>query len=106
MEKLNTPYYAVIFTSRQSAQIEGYASVAERMKTLCAAQPGFIKMVHATTDDGESVTTCYWTDLASISAWKANREHQAAQDQGIARWYDEYHIEIARIERSYYWQRS
>ena len=103
---LNRPYYAVIFTSRQSAQIDAYASVAERMQTLCAVQPGFIKMVHATTDDGDSVTTCYWEDLASISAWKSNAEHQAAQDQGIARWYEEYHIEIARIERSYHWQRS
>jgi heme-degrading monooxygenase HmoA len=106
METLNTPYYAVIFTSRKSAQIDGYDKAAERMQILCAAQPGFIRMVHATTDDGDSVTTCYWEDLASISAWKSNSEHQAVQDQGIARWYDEYHIEIARIERSYHWQRS
>ena len=52
-----------------------------------------------------SITSCYWQDLASISAWKANAEHQAAQDQGIARWYDEYQIEIARIERAYHWKR-
>jgi len=75
------------------------------MQTLCEAQPGFLKMVHSTSDDGDSITSCYWEDLASISAWKANAEHQAAQDQGIAHWYDEYQIEIARIERAYHWKR-
>lgn len=105
MNPLCTPYYAVIFTSRKSVHIQGYAEVAERMQLLCEAQAGFLKMVHATTDEGESVTTCYWEDLASISAWKSNLEHQSAQKQGIAQWYDEYHIEVARIERTYHWQR-
>ena len=75
------------------------------MQTLCNAQPGFLKMVHSTRDDGASITSCYWQDLASISAWKSNAEHQAVQDEGIARWYDEYQIEIARIERAYHWKR-
>lgn len=105
MNTLDTPYYVVIFTSRKSLNTQGYEAVAERMQTLCNAQPGFLKMVHSVSDEGESITSCYWRDLASISAWKANTEHQAAQDKGIALWYDEYQIEIARIERMYHWKR-
>jgi heme-degrading monooxygenase HmoA len=105
MKELDTPYYAVIFTSRKAANTQGYEKVAERMRTLCEAQPGFLSMVHATTDDGESVTSCYWEDLASISAWKVNLEHQDAQKKGIAQWYDEYRIEVARVERAYHWRR-
>lgn len=102
---METPYYVVIFTSRKSADLQGYAEMAERMNTLCGAQPGFLKMVHSTSDEGESITSCYWQDLASISAWKGNAEHQAAQEQGITRWYDEFQIEIARIERAHHWKR-
>jgi heme-degrading monooxygenase HmoA len=105
VNSIETPYYVVIFTSRKSADLHGYAEMAERMQTLCSAQPGFLKIVHSTSDEGASITSCYWQDLASISAWKANADHQVAQDQGIARWYDEYQIEIARIERAYFWKR-
>ena len=100
------PYYAVIFSSCKSSHLDGYAEMAERMQTLSAAQPGYLGMVHAVTDDGISVTTSYWQDLASISAWKANSEHQLAQQSGIAQWYDEYTIEIARVEKVYHWQRA
>lgn len=105
MQNLETPYYVVIFTSRKSANPQGYEEMADRMQTLCNAQPGFLKMEHSIRDDGASITSCYWQDLSSISNWKANAEHQAAQKQGIALWYDEYQIEIARVERAYHWKR-
>ena len=106
MQSLETPYYAVIFTSRKSANLENYAPMAERMLILCELQPGFLNMVHATTEAGCSVTTCYWKDMASIMAWKAQAEHAHAQEQGIAQWYDEYHVEVACIEKAYSWRRD
>ena len=106
MHTRETPYYAVIFTSRKSADPSGYPDVAERMLALCEEQPGFLHMVHATTNEGYSVTTCYWKDLVSVSAWKANAEHQAAQAQGISRWYDEYHVEVAQVVKAYSWKRK
>ncbi len=105
MQILEPPYYAVIFTSKKSRDQAGYPAAAERMQALCDQQPGFLHMVHATTDEGYSVTTCYWQDLEAIAAWKANREHAAAQAQGIEQWYDLYHIEVARIEKAYSWFR-
>lgn len=76
------------------------------MITLSKAQPGFLKIVHATTDTGESVTSCYWKDMQSIAKWKNNIEHQAAQKRGIEQWYDAYEIEIARVDRAYRWTRN
>ena len=101
----DAPYYAVIFTSIKSMQTEGYDSTAERMASLCERQEGFLGMIHATSDDGNSVTTCYWENLHCISVWRENVEHQAAQKMGKAKWYDEYRVEIAKIERSYHWTR-
>ena len=106
MQTLSPPYYAVIFTSKKSQDQEGYPATAERMQALCDQQPGFLHMVHATTDGGYSVTTCYWQNLEAIAAWKANHEHATAQAQGIEQWYDEYHIEVARIEKAYSWFRQ
>ncbi len=106
MSVLQTPYYAVIFSSIKSDSLEGYAEAAQRMQVLSEAQPGYLGMVHAVTDEGISVTTSYWQDLASISAWKSQAEHQRAQQMGKSHWYDEYTIEIARVERAYHWARE
>lgn len=103
---LQTPYYAVIFSSLKSDDLEGYDQAAQRMEVLSAAQPGYLGMVHAMTDEGISVTTSYWQDLAAISAWKTQSEHIAAQQMGKKQWYDEYTIEIARVERAYGWARA
>jgi len=106
MITLQTPYYAVIFSSLKSDSLQGYEEAAQRMEVLSAAQPGYLGMVHSVTDEGISVTTSYWQDLASLSAWKAQPEHLLAQQMGKEHWYDEYTIEIARIERAYCWERS
>ncbi len=100
------PYYAVIFTSVRSHDLTGYESMANKMQALCEAQPGFLKMVHATTDAGESVTTCYWKDRQSIANWKENLEHRVAQQQGKEKWYDTYQVEVARVERAYRWTKE
>jgi len=36
------PYYAVIFTSVQTENIEGYTDMADSMETLAKQQPGFL----------------------------------------------------------------
>ena len=100
------PYYAVIFTSTRADDLTGYDSMAKKMQALCETQPGFLKMVHATTDAGESVTTCYWKDRQSIANWKDNLEHQAAQQLGKEKWYAAYQIEVVRVEHAYRWARD
>lgn len=105
MMTLQTPYYAVIFSALKSDDQQGYDQAAQRMEVLSAAQPGYLGRVHAVTDEGVSVTTSYWQDLASISAWKGQTEHFLVQQQGKKCWYDEYTIEIARVERAYCWER-
>lgn len=80
--------------------------MSKQMEALCVRQPGFLRMVHATTDEGYSVTTCYWRDLQAIADWKANTEHQSAQLQGKNLWYDHYQVEVARVERAYSWHRE
>lgn len=95
------PYYAVIFSSRRGAADEGYAAMAEEMAALALAQPGCLGAESARRPDGFGITVSYFTDEASIAAWKANARHLVAQRLGIARWYDRYELRIAKVERAY-----
>lgn len=95
------PYYAVIFTSRRTEGDRGYAHMAERMVELAALQPGFLGVESVRGTDGFGITVSYWDSLDAISAWKANMEHQAAQNAGRSTWYADYQLRISRVERAY-----
>lgn len=91
------PYYAVIFTSTRTAGDNGYGAMADRMVELAHAQPGFLGIESAR--EGLGITVCYWDSLASIAAWKANAEHQIAQQRGKTDWYAAFRTRICKVER-------
>jgi heme-degrading monooxygenase HmoA len=93
------PYYAVIFTSLQSGNLEGYDEASERMLTLAAGMPGYLGVEAAR--EGIGITVSYWADLDSIAAWKRQAEHLAVQGEGRRRWYSHYATRIAKVERAY-----
>lgn len=95
------PYYAVIFSSQRADGDSGYAAMAEKMARMAAAAPGCIGMESARDEDGFGITVSYWTDEAAIRAWKADASHLAAQHLGKTRWYEQYRLRVARIERHY-----
>lgn len=95
------PYYAVIFTSRHGEDTEGYGEMAERMVELAATMPGYLGIESVKNTEGHGITVSYWKDEESIRAWKANAEHRAAQETGQTRWYKEYALRVARVERAY-----
>lgn len=94
------PYYAVIFTSIRTSSEAGYSKTAERMLELAQQQPGFLG-VDSVRNNGFGITVSYWKDEASIQHWKQQTEHLAAQQAGKENWYEQYCVQIARVERSY-----
>ena len=99
--KFKPPYYAVIFTSKSSAQNQGYEDMAARMIELAQQQDGFIAFESAKQEIG--ITVSYWRDLESIKRWREHAEHREAQRLGRKLWYDSFELHIARVEsyRSY-----
>ncbi len=93
------PYYAVIFTSRRTEGVEGYAEMADRMVELATQQPGFLGIESAREAIG--ITVSYWSDLDSIHRWKTNLEHKEAQLKGQTDWYAQYTVRISKVEREY-----
>lgn len=92
------PFYAVIFISQKSDQLEGYAEMDERMMELAQQQPGYLG--YSSKGDGkEGIFISYWRDEASIASWRADMEH--GQVKGKAQqWYAYYHSMICKVESS------
>ena len=100
--KFEPPYYAVIFTTKASANNEGYEDMAARMFELAQQQDGFIAFESARQEIG--ITVSYWRDLDLIKRWRGHVEHREAQRLGRELWYDSFELHIARVEsyRSYH----
>src|SRR5262249_61855993 len=94
------PYYAVIFSTRRTAEdAEGYAVMAERMVELASGQPGFLGIESVRAADGQGITVSYWQSLEAIREWGRHVEHRVAQAAGRARWYETFRLRICRVEQ-------
>jgi heme-degrading monooxygenase HmoA len=93
------PYYAVIFTSKQNDDANGYSEMAEKMETLAKKQKGFIGIDSARNEIG--ITVSYWENLDAIKNWKEQSEHVVAQLKGRQDWYNWYHVRVCKVEREY-----
>ena len=99
VDNLETPYYAVIFTTISSENTDGYQEAAQRMEILAKQQKGFLGIESARSEIG--ITVSYWQTLAAISAWKNNMEHAAVRELGREKWYKKYQLRICKVERAY-----
>lgn len=94
--------FVVIFRAHMAKLDAGYAATAARLRDLALREFGCLEF-HALTEGDEEIALSYWADLAAIKAWKAQVEHQLAQNSGRERWYEGYRVEIAEISRAYAW---
>ncbi|WP_368922186.1 antibiotic biosynthesis monooxygenase [Comamonas aquatica] len=95
------PYYAAIFTSQRTAGDQCYGAMADRMLELAGQQPGYLGAESMRDAHGFGITVSYWSSEAAIRDWKQHAEHQVAQAQGHARWYQHFELRIAKVERAY-----
>jgi heme-degrading monooxygenase HmoA len=94
-------YYAVVFTSVRTAIDDGYAETAEKMMALASEQTGFLGVESVRDESGLGITVSYWKDRESILNWKNHAAHQQAQKFGKDKWYRNFKIRVAKVEREY-----
>lgn len=94
-----TLYYAVIFTSTQKENTEGYQEMSVKMESLAKQQEGFLGIDSAKETVG--ITVSYWESIEAIKNWKQNSEHLLAQQKGRTQWYSWYNVRICKVEREY-----
>lgn len=93
------PYWVVLFTSQRTSGELGYGAMAERMLALAQDQPGYLGVESVRDATGLGITLSYWRDEESIRRWKAVAEHRVAQELGKSRWYADFALRVARVER-------
>jgi glutathione S-transferase len=93
------PCYAVIFANQRAREAADYAEVADRMVELAERANGYLGHVSARGNDGFGITVSYWASLADIAQFRAHGEHALAQAAGRERYYAEYDLRVARVER-------
>ncbi len=92
---------AVIFRATlTSVDDASYVETADRMRTLALDQYGCREFT-AVTEGNQEIAISYWDRAEQIAAWRADPQHQAAQQMGRSRWYSQYHVEVVEIVRSY-----
>lgn len=96
---MKLPYYAVIFTSKRTSVDENYSEMADKMMELAQLQEGFLGIESARNDIG--ITVSYWKTLEDIKNWKQNLDHLDAQKLGVSKWYENYTVRIALVEKEY-----
>ncbi len=97
---LMNPYFAVIFTSILKQPATGYAEMAAKMEQLAKQQPGYLG-IESARDTASGITISYWASEQAIKDWKNQLEHQLAQKLGREKWYQHYHVRVAKVEREY-----
>jgi heme-degrading monooxygenase HmoA len=99
------PNYAVIFVAKKRSSNEAYlTSYNELAKTLrekAERHAGFVYFESVEDVSGWEITISYWKDEESIRQWKSDLTHLLAQEQGRVNFYSEYHVRVAKLQRSY-----
>ncbi len=96
---MKLPYYAVIFTSKRTEIDENYSEMATKLVELAQLQEGFLGIESARNEIG--ITVSYWKTLEDIKNWKQNLDHLDAQKLGVTKWYENYIVRIALVEKEY-----
>ncbi len=96
------PYYAVIFSSeRRDDDRSAYDLMSSQMFDLAALQPGYLGVETIENEFGQAITVSYWESEEAIRNWHENSDHKMAQSLGREKWYSDFRIRVAKVERAY-----
>ena len=96
------PYWAVLFTNqRTDREAPEYERMADTLARIAPSQPGYLGIESTRDAEGFGIKLSYWTSEEAIAAWKRVAAHQQAQRSGHERWYEDFFLRVARVERAY-----
>ena len=101
---IQPPYYVCVFSSQHSSSnknLEGYAELAHHIDQLAMKQQGYLGIDSARNESGFGITVSYWKSDEDMKEWKKQANHLGAQRLGHERFYADFHIHIAKVEREY-----
>ena len=93
------PFYAVIFISQKTDDMEGYSEMDQFLMEEAQKQPGFLGYSSTTRPEG-GIFISYWKDHQAIDKWRKHATHQKAKGLAFPKWYRYLHSMITKVESS------
>ena len=94
-------YYAIIFANQASKTPEGYGEMAAAIGEIAKTLPGYIGIESMRDSDCFAITVSYWESEEAIKGWREHTKHSISQKIGKERWYEDYTVCVAKVERQY-----
>ncbi|MBX7094939.1 MAG: antibiotic biosynthesis monooxygenase [Flavobacteriales bacterium] len=95
----NPPYYAVIFISTRSNELEGYAEMDELTLRLATESEGFIGY-ESIKSGNQGIFISYWENEEAIERWKHHPVHLEAKQKGFTLWYEKFISQVCLVQSS------
>lgn len=92
--------YVVIFKATVKQLDSTYIQMAQMLRDKALTEYHCIKFEACSENDFE-IALSYWHSLENIRSWQQDAEHQVAQRLGKAQWYQNFSVEICKVERAY-----
>jgi heme-degrading monooxygenase HmoA len=92
-------FYAVIFSSTKSNDLEGYAEMDELTMKLASQQHGYLGY-ESLANENKSIFISYWDSLESIQLWRNHSVHKMAKSNA-QKWYKRYLSQICLVQSSH-----
>lgn len=92
--------YIVIFKATIKQLDATYSDMAQMLRHKALSQFSCAKF-EACSENGFEIALSYWHSLEDIQRWQQDAEHQVAQRLGKQKWYQDFSVEICKIERAY-----
>ena len=84
---------------RDSASIDEYDALGERMYNIVSNLPGFQSVKTFKADDGEQITVFRFASEAALDAWRTHPEHVETMKRGHAEFYARGFLQICKVIR-------
>lgn len=97
--------FIVVFSNKLHDN-RGYANMAKHLDELVEKQPGFIRQTSVRDENGVGTTVSYWESEEAIKQWKESIDHVKGQEMGKKRFYEYFDVTVAKVTRSYHWERG
>jgi heme-degrading monooxygenase HmoA len=96
--------HVVIFeVTIKTGKTDEYLDIAADLRDRLKEIDGFLSVerFESLTTPGKLLSLSFWRDEAAILAWRAQSDHQGAQDAGNSVLFQDYRITVASAIRSY-----
>lgn len=97
-------FYAVIFSSEKSENLQGYAEMDEMTMKLASEQKGYLGF-ESVSNGNKTIFISYWENQQAIQEWRTHATHQMAKSNAKL-WYNRYLSQICLVNQSHLFEKE